>query len=124
MLALSRPANTRTRSHPVAPIRAGAAGELREREVVRRVAGIPLNPLDETKHIKLIGTTGTGKSTAIREILGAALERGDRAIIADPDGGYASRFYDERAGDVLLNPFDPRTAQWDLFGEIRSPYDV
>jgi type IV secretory pathway TraG/TraD family ATPase VirD4 len=88
------------------------------------LAGVALDPFDETKHIKLIGTTGTGKSTAIREILGAALERGDRAIIADPDGGYAARFYDARAGDVLLNPFDARSARWDLFGEIHNPYDV
>jgi type II secretory pathway predicted ATPase ExeA len=35
---------------------------------------------DETKHFKLIGTTGTGKSTAIREMLSAALARGDRAV--------------------------------------------
>jgi hypothetical protein len=32
------------------------------------VAGIPVSPEDETKHFKLIGTTGTGKSTAIQEI--------------------------------------------------------
>ena len=49
------------------------------------------------KHFKFIGTTGTGKSTAIRELLEAALRRGDRAVIADPDGGYLRRFYDPRA---------------------------
>ena len=42
----------------------------------------------------MIGTTGTGKSTAIRELLEGALARGDRAVIADPDGGYLARFYD------------------------------
>jgi Type IV secretion-system coupling protein DNA-binding domain len=88
------------------------------------LAGIPLNPFDETKHVKLIGTTGTGKSTAIREILSTALERGDRAIIADPDGGYAARFYDAGQGDAILNPFDLRSRRWDLFGEIHEPYDV
>jgi hypothetical protein len=46
------------------------------------LAGITVAPEDETKHFKLIGTTGTGKSTAIREILGGALLRGDRAVIA------------------------------------------
>ena len=44
--------------------------------------------MDETKHFKMVGTTGTGKSTAIRELLDGALARGDRAVIADPDGGY------------------------------------
>ena len=52
------------------------------------LAGIPIPPMDETKHFKMIGTTGTGKSTAIRELLEGALARGDRAVIADPDGGY------------------------------------
>src|SRR5256885_8879055 len=37
-----------------------------------------VTPADEVKHFKLIGATGTGKSTAIRELLGAALARGDR----------------------------------------------
>ena len=72
------------------------------------LAGIPIPPLDETKHFKMIGTTGTGKSTAIRELLEGALARGDRAVIADPDGGYLNRFYDPTRGDVILNPFDPR----------------
>jgi hypothetical protein len=52
------------------------------------LAGLPVDLADETKHFKLIGTTGTGKSTAIQEMLTVALARGDRAIIADPDGGY------------------------------------
>lgn len=87
------------------------------------IAGLPIAPTDETKHFKIIGATGTGKSTAIQEILRAALARGDRAIIADPDGGYLSRFYDP-ARDVILNPFDPDARKWDLFGEITHNYDV
>lgn len=88
------------------------------------LAGVVVPSEDETKHFKLIGTTGTGKSTAIRELLGPALARGDRAVIADPDGGYLARFYDAARGDVILNPFDKRSVRWDLFGEIRNPYDV
>ena len=38
------------------------------------LGGVRIAPLDETKHFKLIGTTGTGKSTAIRELLRGALE--------------------------------------------------
>ena len=80
--------------------------------------------MDETKHFKLIGTTGTGKSTAIRELLGAAIARGDRAVFADPDGGYLTRFYDRYRGDVVLNPFERSSAKWDLFAEIQNSYDV
>jgi hypothetical protein len=88
------------------------------------LAGVAIPSMDETKHFKLIGTTGTGKSTAVQEIMSAALARGDRAVIADPDGGYLRRFYQKDRGDVILNPFDERSVKWDLFKEIRNSYDV
>jgi hypothetical protein len=88
------------------------------------VAGIAIAAADEAKHFKFIGTTGTGKSTAIQEILRTALARGDRAVIADPDAGYLNRFYDAGRGDVVLNPFDERSVKWDLFAEIVNSYDV
>jgi len=88
------------------------------------IAGVAITPGDEVKHFKLIGTTGTGKSTAIRELLAAALDRGDRAVITDPDSGYLARFHDPRRGDVILNPFDSRSLQWDPFAEVREPYDA
>jgi len=86
-------------------------------------AGQPVPEQDETKHFKLIGTTGTGKSTAIFGLLKGALERGDRAVIADPDGAYAARFYEPQRGDLVLNPFDARSGRWDLFAELRASYD-
>jgi type IV secretory pathway TraG/TraD family ATPase VirD4 len=88
------------------------------------LAGTVIAEADETKHFKLIGTTGTGKSTAIRELLGAAMERGDRAVFADPDGGYLGHFYSRYRGDVVLNPFEPNSVKWDLFAELRNSYDV
>jgi type IV secretory pathway TraG/TraD family ATPase VirD4 len=88
------------------------------------LAGVPLTLSDETRHFKLIGTTGTGKSTAIAELLGQALARGDRAIITDPDGGYRARFYAARRGDIILNPFDPLSVKWDPFAEITQPWDI
>jgi type IV secretory pathway TraG/TraD family ATPase VirD4 len=88
------------------------------------IAGVAIAPCDEVKHFKLIGTTGTGKSTAIRELLAAALDRGDRAVITDPDGGYLARYHDAGRGDVILNPFDSRSVQWDPFAEVHEPYDA
>jgi Type IV secretion-system coupling protein DNA-binding domain len=94
------------------------------REHAITLGGIEVPQLDEAKHFKLIGTTGTGKSTAIEEILRAALSRGDRAVIADPDGGYQRCFYNPARGDVIMNPFEKDSVKWDLFAEIKSPYDV
>ncbi|HWJ35419.1 MAG TPA: type IV secretion system DNA-binding domain-containing protein [Steroidobacteraceae bacterium] len=91
---------------------------------VLTLVGCDVPFLDETKHFKLIGTTGTGKSTAIRELLAGALARGDRAVVADPDGGYRDRFFSRYRGDVILNPFEPQSVMWDPFAEITDAYDI
>jgi type IV secretory pathway TraG/TraD family ATPase VirD4 len=88
------------------------------------LGGVPVPFADECKHFKLIGTTGTGKSTAIRSLLGCAIERGDRAVVSDPDGSYTARFLRPLRGDVILNPFEPGSRQWDLFGELKDDYDA
>jgi type IV secretory pathway TraG/TraD family ATPase VirD4 len=88
------------------------------------LAGVAVPFEDETKHFKFMGTTGSGKSTVMRELLAGALNRGDRAVIADPDGAFLSRFYNRARGDVILNPFDSRSAKWDLFSELKNPYDI
>src|SRR6266481_791108 len=88
------------------------------------LAGVPVAACEETRHFKLIGTTGTGKSTAIAGLLAGALGRGDRAVITDPDSGYRARFYDRRRGDVILNPFEALSVKWDPFAEIREPWDI
>jgi len=88
------------------------------------LARVPLTLSDESRHFKLIGTTGSGKSTAIAGLLGAALARGDRAVIADADGGYRARFFDRRRGDIILNPFDAASVRWDPFAELRTDWDI
>jgi type IV secretory pathway TraG/TraD family ATPase VirD4 len=88
------------------------------------VGGVGIPALDETKHFKFIGTTGTGKSTAIRALLHKAIRRGDRAVFADPDGGYCRAFYNRYRGDIILNPFDSDSVRWDLFAEIQDHYDA
>ena len=88
------------------------------------LGGVSVSAGDEGKHFKFIGTTGTGKSTAIKELMDGALKRGDRAVFADPDGGYLQRYFNAERGDVILNPFDSRSLKWDLFGEINAHYDV
>ena len=76
---------------PALPDRAASGMAISpDRQVTLAGSAIPI--ADETKHFKLIGTTGTGKSTAIHEILEAALARGDRAVVADPDAGYVNAF--------------------------------
>ena len=86
--------------------------------------GVSLSLHDETRHFKLIGMTGAGKSTAIQGLLEQALARGDRAVFADPDGGYARRFFQRYRGDILLNPLERHSVRWDLFAELQQHADA
>ena len=58
----------------------------------------------EQQHIVMMGDTGQGKSTAIRQVLRQVEERGELATIYDPDGQYARQFCRPERGDVNLNP--------------------
>lgn len=49
--------------------------------------------MGDNMHFKMLGITGTGTSTAVREPLECGLARGDRAAVADSDGGYRALFF-------------------------------
>ncbi len=100
----------------------GRAGRLRARLMNGvALAGVPLRREDEAMHVAAIGATGSGKSTALRALMADALRRGDRQVVADPEGASMSAFFSP--GDVILNPFDQRCARWDLLAEIERPSD-
>ncbi|WP_455292670.1 type IV conjugative transfer system coupling protein TraD [Vibrio parahaemolyticus] len=73
----------------------------------------------EVKHLLIDGTTGAGKSVAIRKLLRWIRERGDKAIIYDKGCDFVSKFYDPHK-DVILNPFDERCAAWDIWSDAKD----
>jgi hypothetical protein len=97
------------------------AGASPEAPTSLTIGGVPLAREHEPLHLLLAGSTGTGKTTAVAELLDGITARGDRAVIVDPNGGYLSQFHE--SGDVVLNVFDKRGAGWSPFAEVRRPYD-
>jgi len=102
------------------------AKELARKTRVKRhqqieIADVPMPLACEPNHLLLAGSTSTGKSTAVDELLACALARGDRAIVVDPNGHALARF--GKKGDTVLNPFDKRAPGWSIFNEFRKPYD-
>lgn len=86
-----------------------------------QVGDVPV-PLEvETTHFLLGGSTGTGKSVAIRGMVYSGLLRRDRFVICDPNGDLVSKFW--RPGDRILNPYDTRSEGWSFYNEIRNDYD-
>ena len=78
----------------------------------------------EPKHIQIMGDTGTGKSTLIKQLLQQIADRGENAIVYDPAGEFTESFYKERRGDWILNPLDRRTPYWTPSSELRNPAEA
>lgn len=84
-----------------------------------KLAGIDY-PIDgELEHTMITGGVGSGKSLAIHGLIQSIRERGDRAIIYDPEGEYIRDHYDPRY-DVILNPFDDRSPTWSPFFDAKE----
>ena len=87
-----------------------------------RVAGVPYPERAETQHTFVAGTTGSGKTVLISDLVEQIRRRGGRCVIYDKMGSYTQTFYDPDR-DVLLNPLDARSPRWSPFYEARSPRD-
>lgn len=88
------------------------------------IASIPFPNDGEFLHTIILGSTGTGKTNAILDLLDQIRKNGDRAIIYDKMGSYTANYYQPQK-DVILNPLDQRSKAWSFYNEIRreSDYD-
>ncbi len=93
-----------------------------ERDPAWSLAGIPFPPRSETQHTIVSGTTGSGKTVLISDLVSQVRAKGERCVIYDKMGSYTRAFFDP-ARDVLLNPLDARAPRWSPFLEARNPRD-
>lgn len=75
----------------------------------------------ETKHIMVLGTTGSGKTNCLNHLLPQIRSRKQKAIILDTTGDFVARYYNPLT-DTLLNPFDRRSKNWSLWGDCTFPF--
>lgn len=106
--------------------------QIQKNEVVKRqiiknkansditIDGFPLIKNSEVQHLLVHGTVGTGKSQLIMKILDCLRSRGDRVIVYDKGCSFIPHYFREGT-DVLLNPFDARCANWDMW--LEAPRD-
>lgn len=83
------------------------------------LAGVRFPPDAPMVHTMMVGTTGSGKTVAINELLAQIRAKGDCAVIYDRMGGFTRYWYDEKR-DYILNPFDERDAGWSPFADANS----
>jgi type IV conjugative transfer system coupling protein TraD len=87
------------------------------------LAGIPYLYGLEASHTILVGTTGAGKTTQLRNMVAEMRARGGSAVIFDLTGAFIEAFYDGRT-DVILNPGDARCPTWSLFDECSTQAEL
>ncbi|WP_254657183.1 type IV secretion system DNA-binding domain-containing protein [Sphingobium fuliginis] len=88
------------------------------------IGSVPIPSRLETRHMAMIGTTGSGKTTALRQMLDGIEGRGEAALVYDTSGEFIAHYYDPTRGDIILNSFDGRCAFWSPFAEIAHPADA
>ena len=86
------------------------------------IAGVPFPHRAETRHTIVSGTTGSGKTVLISDLVAQIRERGERCVLYDKMGSYTRSFFDP-ARDTLLNPLDARSPRWSPFHEARNSRD-
>ncbi|MBA2650234.1 MAG: type IV conjugative transfer system coupling protein TraD [Legionella sp.] len=82
--------------------------------------GFPLLKDAEVLHFLVHGTVGMGKSQLIMKVMDCLRARGDRVIVYDKGCTFTAAYFKE-GQDALLNPFDVRCANWDLW--LEAPKD-
>lgn len=97
---------------------------LKKGAVPIRLGGVPIPPSDETRHLLMVGKSGSGKTTALRGLVRQIIARGEHMLIFDPDSSYIATFYDPARGDIILNVWDARSARWNPFDDIANIDDA
>jgi len=105
-------------------------GEKFKRTVTRRAE--PTWPLrmkrsEEAQGAMILGDIGAGKSQILHRLLRQIARRNNEAaVVYDPACEFVKAHYNERRGDVILNPLDERSPFWSPSFEtkFRTDYQV
>ena len=122
-----KPLRGRPLRHGPKALKKLAAEAMREWKGAKHVAeGIRLHPEvtiseeRETKHLLIMGASGSGKTNIIWHVLKEAIRRKDRIVIFDSKGDFTS----ELPYLCLLAPWDPRSLAWDVARDCVGPLDA
>lgn len=88
------------------------------------IGDIPLVQDMETRHFLITGSTGSGKTNLIHNLLPSVARKKQPAIIIDQTGEMIAKYYDPSRGDIIFNPFDQRGKAWDFWRDCESREDL
>jgi type IV conjugative transfer system coupling protein TraD len=84
------------------------------------LAAIPYPKNSEARHTIITGTTGSGKTNIMIELIDQIRAKNEKAIIVDTVGTFVEKYY--RDGDIILNPLDVRSVFWSFLDECKNDF--
>lgn len=73
-----------------------------------------------TRHVLVVGGTGSGKSTAIKPLIDKVVASGEQMLLFDPKSEFTEGF----AKPAIIAPWDSRSLSWDIARDMRNPLDM
>lgn len=88
------------------------------------IGKMPLVKDMETRHFLVSGSTGSGKTNLIHNLLPQVEAKGQPAIVIDQTGEMIAKYYNKERGDIIFNPFDSRSKSWDFWADCDTRVDL
>lgn len=85
------------------------------------LAGVPIRKGAENLHLLIAGAQGTGKSQLFFDLMDQTRTRKKKCIVYDPTGEYVATYFRE-GKDIIMNPLDARSPNWNIWTEIQKDY--
>jgi type IV conjugative transfer system coupling protein TraD len=82
-----------------------------------KIGKMPLVKDMETRHFLVTGSTGSGKTNLIHNLLPQIEDKKQAALVIDQTGEMIAKYYKPERGDIIFNPFDDRNWLWDFWAD-------
>jgi len=89
-----------------------------------KIGKMPLVKDMETRHFLVTGSTGSGKTNLIHNLLPQVEAKKQPAIVIDQTGEMIAKYYNKERGDIIFNPFDARSKAWDFWADCNTRIDL
>lgn len=88
------------------------------------IGKMPLVKDMETRHFLVTGSTGSGKTNLMHNLLPQIEAKGQPAVVIDNTGEMIAKYYNPDRGDIIFNPFDDRSHVWDFWADATDDESI
>lgn len=88
------------------------------------IGNMPLVKDSETRHFLIMGSTGSGKTNLMHNLLPQVKQKEQPAIVIDQTGEMIARYYNPERKDIIFNPFDARSKNWDFWQDCSTSEEL